>query len=183
MLRKKVRDILVPLEKYSVVNPEDTLRTAVSSLRRSYCRMETGMCAETGPRTVLVVDHHGELMGIVDFRTILAVLIPEVAGGLSSKFEALGVSLTFAEYGYDSPDRVMDGFEHRVRKNSEVKIKDIMLKSRASIQADADLVEALKLIFRKKIKKLPVYDKEKLIGVVRDADLFLAVADVLVGSS
>jgi len=58
-----------------------------------------------------------------------------------------------------------------------------MLKSRASIQADADLVEALKLIFRKKIKKLPVYDKEKLIGVVRDADLFLAVADVLVGSS
>jgi len=174
---------MVPLERYSVVGPEDTLRTAVLSLRRSYCQMETGMCTEAGPRTVFVVNRNGELMGIVDFRKILAVLIPEVAGGLSSKLEALGVSLTFAEYGYDSPHKVIDGFESRVRRNSEVKIKDIMLKSRGSIQADADLVEALKLIFRNKITKLPVYDGEKLIGVVRDADLFMAVADVLVGSS
>jgi CBS domain-containing protein len=66
-----------------------------------------------------------------------------------------------------------------VIKNAETKVKNIMLKIRGTIDADASLMDGLKKIYRNKITVLPVYEKDKLVGVIRDTDLFLAVADIL----
>jgi Mg/Co/Ni transporter MgtE len=176
-LRKKVRQIMIPLDKYAVIGPEATLHEAVSVLRRSYCQVETGLCTEMGPRKVLVVDTAGELMGILNFRSILRVLVPEAAGGLTEKLEALEVSVVFAEAGVDLPP---DELKARIWRNAQVKVKDVMFKSRAHVEAEASILDALKLIFEKKVIVLPVYDKGQLIGLVRDADLFLAVADTIV---
>jgi CBS domain-containing protein len=178
-IKKKARDLMIPLHRYSVVSPNSTLREAVVSLRRSYCQLETGMCTEVGPRSVLVVDDHGKLVGILDFRSILRALIPEVAGGLTARLEALEVSIAFAQADSPSLDEARADFNARVIRNAGVKVKDIMLKTRGTIQADASLVEALKLIFRNKITKLPVHEGNKLVGIIRDTDLFLAVADIL----
>jgi len=180
-IQKRVRDLTIPLDRYSVVSPDNTLQEAVSTLRGSYCQLDMGMCTEAGPRTILVVDKKVKLVGILDFRSILKVLIPEVAGGLSAKLEALGVSVTFAEASATSLDEARAQFNARVTRNAAVRVKDIMLKVKGTIQADADLMEALKLIFRYKISKLPVYEGNKLAGVLRDTDLFLAVADILMG--
>jgi CBS domain-containing protein len=177
-LKKKVRDLTIPLERYAAVEPESTLKDAVLGLRASYCQMETGMCTEAGPRTMLVVEN-GELLGILDFRSILAVLIPEVAGGLTERLEALGVSIAFAEVSASSMDESRAKFHARVIRNANVKVKDVMLKVRGTIQADAELLDALKLIFRNKITKIPVYEGKTLVGIVRETDLFLAVADIL----
>lgn len=179
MLRRKLKDLMIPLERYSTVDPEDTLKEAVRGLRQSYCQLETGMCTEAGPRSVLVVDRKGRLVGILDFRTILKVLIPEVAGGLTKRLEALGVTIAFAEASYSSLKEAVGGFNARVLQNAEVKVKEIMLKERGKIDIEAGLIDALKLIFRNNITKLPVYEGNQLVGVVRDTDLFLAVADVL----
>lgn len=179
VVRKKVRDVMIPLTNYSVVGPEDTLHDAVLCLRGSYCELETGMCTEAGPRTVLVVDKTEKLIGILDFQTILKVLIPEIAGGLSEKLAALGISVTFAEAGAPSLDESRVHFHARVIKNAGTKVKKIMLKIKGTIQAEADILEALKLLFRNKITVIPVFEGDQLIGVVRDADLFLAVADIL----
>ena len=180
--KKTAGDLMITLERYPVVRPQATLREAVFCLRRSYCQMETGICAETGPRTALVVNENGELEGIIDFRSILRMLIPEVAGRFAEKLERLEVSIVFAEKEALNLDESRANLIQRVIKNSEIRVKDIMLKSRAKIQADADLLEALKLIFHKKISKLMVYDDLKLVGVLRDSDLFLAVADILTES-
>ncbi len=179
LIQKKVRDVMIPLANYSVVGPESTLRDAVLSLRTSYCELEAGLCTEAGPRTVLVVDKTENLVGILDFQSILKVLIPEIAGGLSGKLAALGISVTFAEADAHGLDESKAQFHARVMKNAETRVKDIMLKVRGTIQAESDILEALKLIFRNKITILPVYEEDALIGVVRDADLFLAVADIL----
>jgi CBS domain-containing protein len=53
-----------------------------------------------------------------------------------------------------------------------------MLKVRGTIDADADLMDALRLIYRNKVHMLPVFDAGKLVGVIRDSDLFLVVADI-----
>jgi CBS domain-containing protein len=180
--KKTVRDLMITLDRYAVVHPENTLREAVLLLRRSYCQLETGICAETGPRTALVVDNNGNLQGIIDFKSILRVLIPEVAGGLTEKLRSLEVSIVFAEKDASELDESRADFRQRVIKNSLVKVGDIMLKIRGKIQANVGLLEALKLIFRKQITKLPVYDGKKLVGVVRDTDLFLAVCDILTES-
>lgn len=174
-----VRDIMIPLSGCAVVNAGDPLRKAAVQLREVYCEVETGTCTEAGHRTALVLGDGGELVGILDFKGILGVLIPELAGGLSARLASLGVSAAFAEAGASDLDETELGFQARVIKNAETVVKDVMLKVRGSIGPEADLVQALKVIYRNKIVVLPVFDEGKLVGVVRDSDLFLAVTGVL----
>ena len=178
-ITKKARDLLVPISGYAVTTMDKPLKEAVPALRRLYCQVEDGKCTEAGHRSILVLDNAGNLAGILDFKSILKVLIPEIAGGLTAKLEALGVSIAFAQAGTVDLDEVRLSFRARVLKNAETRVGEIMLKIRGTIQADADLMEALKLIYNNKITVLPVYEGDKLIGVLRDSDLFLTVADIL----
>jgi CBS-domain-containing membrane protein len=179
LLKMKIKDRMIPIENYPTVLPNATLREAALSLRISFCELDGGMCTEAGPRTVLVVDENGKLIGIVDFNSFLETMIPEISGGLSAKLSALGVSIAFAQADAAALDESRIGFRARVIKNAETKVRDIMLKIRGTIDADANLLDGLKKMYRKKITVLPVYEGEKLVGVMRDADLFLAVTDVL----
>jgi len=179
LFKQKVRDRMILIQNYPTVKPDVTLKDAALSLRTSYCELDSGMCTEAGPRTVLVIDESEKLVGVLDFRSFLRTLIPEITGGLSAKLEALGVSIAFAQADAADLDEARLGFNARVIKNSEIKIRDIMLKVRGTIDADASLMDALKTMFRNKIIMLPVFEGDKLVGVLRNADLFLAVADVL----
>jgi len=173
---------MIPLSKYAVVGPDASLKDAVTVLRKSHCQLDKGICTEAGPRTVLVVNQKNDLMGILDFRAILRVLIAEVAGGLTEKLRSLQVSIVFAERDIPELDEAHADFVARVRKNAEVLVKDVMLKVRGTIEANATLLDGLKLLFKNKINKLPVYDNGNLVGIVRDTDLFLAVAEILAES-
>jgi CBS domain-containing protein len=175
----KVRDLLVPLSEYAVTTVDKPLKDAVPTLRKLYCQVEDGKCTEAGHRTILVLDNGGKLVGIMDFRSILKVLVPEIAGGITARLEALGVSIAFAQADTPDLDEARISFRARVLKNAETKVADVMLKIKGVIDVDADLLEALTMIFTNKITVLPVYEKSKLVGVVRDSDLFLVVADIL----
>jgi CBS domain-containing protein len=179
LLKQKIKDRMIPIENYSTVKPDATLKDAAQSLRTSYCELDAGMCSEAGPRTVLVVDDKDKLVGILDFRSFLEVLIPEITGGLTDKLAALGVSIAFAQADAASLDETRLGFNARVIKNAQTKVRDIMLKIRGAIDADASLMDGLEKVFRNKITVLPVYEGDKLVGVLRDTDLFLAVTDIL----
>jgi CBS-domain-containing membrane protein len=115
----------------------------------------------------------------LDFKSILKVLIPEIAGGISGKLQALGISMAFAEADTHDMDSSTQGFRSRVRQNAQTKVGDVMLKIRGSISADDRFIDALKMIYRNKVTVLPVFEGKKLVGVLRDSDLFLAAAKVL----
>ncbi|MEW6350939.1 MAG: CBS domain-containing protein [Thermodesulfobacteriota bacterium] len=178
-ITKKVRDLLVPLHEYATTTVDKTLRDAVPVLRRLYCQLEEGKCTQAGHRNILVLDLEGNLVGILSFRSILQVLVPEIAGGLTAKLEALGVSIAFAQAGAADLDEAATGFRARVIRNAGTKVQDVMLKVRGTIDADAELMDALKLMHANRITVLPVYESEKLAGVVRESDLFLTVAEIL----
>jgi CBS domain-containing protein len=178
-LTRKVRDITIPLDEYAVTRIDNTLKEAVPALRRLYCQVEDGRCTEAGHRTILVLDEEGALAGIIDFRSILKVLIPEIAGGLTARLAALEVSIAFAQAGARDLDEANASFRARVIRNADTKVRDVMLKVRGTISADADILEALKMLLANKITMIPVFEGEKLIGVIRDSDLFLFVAEIL----
>jgi CBS domain-containing protein len=177
-IQSKVRDFMVPVEDYATVSEDQALRDAVVNLRRVYCQVEDGACTEAGHRTALVLDAKGSLVGILDFKSILAVLVPEIAGGVSAKLESLGVTMTFAEADVLDMDETSAAFRARVLRNAQTRVKDVMLKLRGTITADSDLMDALKLMYKNKIVVLPVFEDNELVGVLRDSDLFLAVASV-----
>lgn len=179
-LRRKVQDIMVPLADYATTGPDKLLKDAVLEMRKIYCEVETGECTEAGHRTSLVLDDGGKLVGIIDFRAILKTLIPELAGGIGQKLSALGVSIAFAEADAADLDESQAGFVERVHKFSETQVKDMMLKIHGKgLQAEDRLIDALRNMYRIKVMVMPVYDGDKLVGVLRDSDLFLAIASIL----
>lgn len=179
-LDKRVKDLMIPLEDCATTHVDRPLRDAVRELQTVFCEVETGRCTEAGHRTSLVLDDNEQLVGILDFQAILKVLIPEIAGTFSQKLQALGVSIAFAEGDAPELDVSNEKFKERVIKNAETKVGEIMLKLRGKIATiDMSLVEALKLMYRNKITTLPVYENDKLVGILRDSDLFLATAKIL----
>ncbi len=173
---------MIPVSNYSVTRVDNTLKEAVPALRHLYCEVEWGKCTEAGHRTILVLDQADKLVGILDFKSILRVLIPEIAGGLTARLEALEVTIAFAQAGSPDLDEARLSFRARVIKNAETRVGDVMLKIRGTIQGDASLLDALKLMYANKITVLPVYEDDQLVGVIRDSDLFLTVADILMGT-
>jgi CBS domain-containing protein len=134
----KVRDLMVPLDDYAVIGVDDTLRDAAIALRRVYCQVEYGRCTEGGHRTILALDHARKLVGIVDFKSILRVLMPEIAGGLTERLESLGVSVAYAQADASELDEAKLGFRARVVKNAQTKVGDVMLKVRERFRRTPD---------------------------------------------
>jgi len=179
-LDKNVKDLLIPLSDCATIHVDKPLREAVAELQTVYCEIESGKCTEAGHRTSLVFDDNKKLVGILDFQAILKVLIPEIAGSFSQKLQALGVSIAFAEADTAHLDESNQKFKERVMKNAATKVGDIMLKLRGkNATTDMTLVDALKIMHRNKVTILPVYEDDQLVGILRDSDLFLAVASIL----
>ena len=179
MYEKNVRDLMIPIADYSVTSLNMPLKDAVLQMRKIYCEVETGKCTEAGHRTALVISQSGELVGILDFRSILKTLIPEISGGLSKKLEALGVSIAMAEGGLNEEDNRKHDFRARVKDNSATKVKDMMLKIRGQLKSTDTIYDALKVMHKNKCTVLPVFEGNSIVGVIRDSDLFLAMAEIL----
>ena len=177
-LRKKVRELMIPIKDYAVTSPDKTLKEAILEMRKIYCEVETGKCTEAGHRTSLVMTD-GKLVGVIDFQCILKALMPEIAGKLSDKLTALERSIAFAEADAYDLTEAASSFRERVLQNAKTKVGDIMLKLRGQIDADAEIMKALKLMHRNKVTVLPVYEGDNVVGVLRDSDMFLAAAKIL----
>jgi hypothetical protein len=152
-LEKKVKDLMIPIKDYAVTSPDKTLQEAILEMRRIYCEVETGKCTEAGHRTSLAM-MAGKLVGIIDFQCILRALMPEIAGKLSDKLAALGLSIAFAEADASDLDEAKAGFKERVLQNARTKVGDIMLKLRGHIDADAEIMEALKQTYCRCMKEI-----------------------------
>lgn len=179
-LNKKVKDLIIPLKDCATTHVDKPLKEAIAEMKTVFCEVESGKCTEGGHRTCLVLDNNEKLVGIVDFQAILRILIPEIAGSLSQKLEALGVSIAFAEGGASHLDESNQKFVARVNKNAETRIGEIMLKLRGkNASPEMGLVDALKLMHRNKVTTLPVFENDNLVGILRDSDLFLSTAEIL----
>ncbi|NWF87207.1 CBS domain-containing protein [Candidatus Bathyarchaeota archaeon] len=58
-----------------------------------------------------------------------------------------------------------------VKDSTKTKVKDIMSSPLVVVEPDMELEEAVKLMFQMKIKKLPVVDGKRLVGLVSLTDI------------
>ncbi|MGB6067465.1 MAG: CBS domain-containing protein [Desulfomonilaceae bacterium] len=178
-ISQKVKDIMIPLGSDATIMADAQLSDAIQALRKLYCEVEEGKCTEAGFRTILVSDRNGRIVGILDFHSVIKMLIPEIAGDLPAKIRAIWDTLGAVDPKSHSLDKEKLGLRARIAKNAEKRVGDVMLKIRGSISVSADILEALMVLTDNKASVLPVYDGDQLVGVVRDSDLFLKIADML----
>jgi DNA-binding NtrC family response regulator len=63
---KKAGDIMIPIEDYTTIGPESTIKEGIAELKASFeSAASTSRIMETGHRSILVMDSMGELVGIL----------------------------------------------------------------------------------------------------------------------
>jgi predicted transcriptional regulator len=173
LVSKTVRDLMIPLDDYPSVNVEATVKDAVLVLSESFLTLK-----EKRHRTVFVMDDDRKLVGILDFRRICEALVPQTVSTLTKEIDRFGLGPTFRDSGFDEISAESAGFKEKVLKEGQLKVKDIMLPIRGAIDIDSGLLNAIRMKCKNKVTVLPVYEGARVVGVLRDVELFMAVAAV-----
>jgi len=174
-IKKTVSDVMVPLAQLPVVKAEDSVRVAVRRLAKVFLSERD----EAKVRTILVVDDAQHIIGMVSVRKILKSLVPEALGKLSERLRALGLYSAFAEAGFEDLAAARTEFSERVIEEASMQVKEIMTKIKRNVQMDTPLAEAIMIKYKEDLDVLPVYSGDRPVGVLRDVELFLALAEVL----
>jgi CBS domain-containing protein len=177
MKSTRVKDIMVPLSEYATVSEDATLSDAVAALKKSQADFDQ---AKYRHRAILIFDKTNQIVGKVNFLSILRALEPKYEEMLSDKGSLhMGFTRKFQKAMFESLKLWQDPLEHICKKASEIKVKTFMVTPQESemIEPDQQLGEAIHQLVIGHHQSLLVSKDGKVVGVLRLADAFQVVAD------
>lgn len=110
---------------------------------------------------LLVVDKEERLVGVITQKDILTPFIPEY-------FDFLDDIDFISDFG-SLEDSLPEALENLILA------EDIMVKEIITVGEDASLFKALALIYKHKVRHLPVVKEGKIVGIVTPADIIRAL--------
>jgi len=172
---KRAGDIMISLEDYTTIDAESTIKEGIKRLKRSYGgSVSTSRIMETGHRSILVFERKGEMIGILGILDLIKAIRPSY---LSAPKPSTADSMEY------SPMFWAGLFTSRAKALINVKIGDIMSKAPPSVDEETNLMEVADLIYSKQIRRVVVTRKGKVIGVVREQELFFEMARMMAEES
>jgi DNA-binding response OmpR family regulator len=168
---KTVREVMIPIEDYTTLNQESTIKEAIDKLRESFsAKVSTSRLMETGHRSILVFDEHGKIIGILSIIDLLQAIMP---GYLSAPKPSMADSIQY------SPMFWSGMFQREVVRLASKKIKEVMSPAPYTIDAEANLMEAAYTMIYQNKRRLAVMDSGEVVGVIREQDLFFEIEKIL----
>ena len=172
-----VKDIMVPLSEYATVSEEATLSDAVAALKKSQADFDQ---AKYRHRAILIFDKDNNIVGKVNFLSILRALEPKYEEMLSDSGPLhLGFTRKFQKAMFESLKLWQDPLEHVCRKAAQIKVKSFMVTPKESemIEPEAELGEAIHQLVIGHHQSLLVTKGKKIVGILRLTDAFEVVAE------
>lgn len=168
---KKVRDIMIHIEDYTKVSVDDTVQHAVSNLMTSFSKfVSSGRIMETGHRSVLVFDRNDKVVGLLSIMDLICALRPAyLSAAKPSTADSMQYSAMFWEGLFTTQANAL----------AKKKVGDIMSDTPLSVDHDMNLMEVANLMFTSQIRRMIVTDQEKIIGVVREQEIFFEIANII----
>lgn len=161
---RSVVDIMIPIAEYSTIQKDKTIKDAINRLKRSFItQMATSRLMETGHRSILVVDKANQIKGTLTIRDLMEMLMP---GYLSAPKPSLADSIEY------SPMFWKGLFTMGIQDMGNTSLSDVMSPSPASIDGQANLMEAAYLMLEANQRRLIVTVSGKTSGIVREQELF-----------
>lgn len=179
MNSKLVRDLMVPLSEYATVSEEATLGEAVVALKKAQAGFDP---ARHPHRAILIFDKHNNIVGKVNFISVLRALEPKYDDMLSNTGPwHMGFTRKFQKSMFESLRLWRDPLDKLCKKAARMKVKTFMIKSKESemIEPDAPLGEAIHQLVIGHHQSLLVAQEQRVVGVLRLADVFQFVADAV----
>ena len=172
---KRAGDIMISLEDYTTIDAESTIKEGIERLKRSYeGSVSTSRIMETGHRSILVFDRKGGMIGMLGILDLIEAVRPSY---LSAPKPSTADSMEY------SPMFWTGLFTSQAKALINVKIGDIMSKAPPSVDEETNLMEIADLIYSKQIRRVVVTRKGKVIGVVREQELFFEMARIMAEQS
>ena len=170
-VEKSVREVMIPIEDYTTLNQESTVKQAIDKLRESFsAKVSTSRLMETGHRSILVFDERGKIIGILSIIDLLQAIMP---GYLSAPKPSMADSIQY------SPMFWTGMFQREVIRLAGQKIKDVMSPAPYTIDAQANLMEAAYTMIYQNKRRLAVMDSGQVVGIIREQDLFFEIEKIL----
>jgi len=168
---KRVRDVMIPIGEYTTLTEESTIQDAIEQLRASFSpHLSTDKIMETGHRSLLVLDKDGRARGVLTIIDLLKALMPAY---LTAAKPSMADSIHY------SPMFWSGMFTREVQNLALKNIETIMSPAPLVIDAGANLMEAVDMMVIRKRRRLAVMDTGKIVGVVREQDLFFEIESIL----
>ncbi|MBM3790737.1 MAG: response regulator, partial [Acidobacteria bacterium] len=152
---RTVADLMTPPDNYTTVYIDQKVREALVLLGESLSARVEGGLASIGRRSILVRDRHERLVGLLRFVDILKMIAPDWLASTPYRSFYTGMFLAQCKVFGEAP-------------LSDYVNSDEMI----IIGEDTPLMEAAVIMAEKRLINLPVMRGGKLIGVLRDKDLF-----------
>ena len=155
---KKVKDLMIPLEDYPHIPYWFTLNQAVIIVREAAIKYEGSF----EPRAVLVFDEKYHLLGILTLKDIVRGLEADLLGGFG------GSALSWQE---------LVGL--KLQEQAEKQVSEVMSPFKVTVSISDSLVKALALMLQENVERIPVLEGDKVVGLIRLADLFKEISGAL----
>ena len=131
---KLVSDVMVPLEEYTTLTGEQTIKDAIEKLKESFqSKVTTSRIMETGHRSILVIDERKQVQGILAITDLLSAIMPPY---LSAPKPATADCIQY------SPMFWKGMFRREIGQLAKKKVRDVMSPAPLSVEADANLMTA-----------------------------------------
>jgi len=174
MLRRKVGEIMIPLESYPHIPYWFSLRQTIAAIQATQRVVVND--AALMPRWVLVFDEKYQLMGTARRRDILRGLEPDF---LSRQPVEKKKSLFTVKMDPDLAEFSYDKFLEGMRKQAERPVSDVMQPIKITLDYEDHLMKAIYEMVDYNVSVIPVIQDGKIAGVLRSTDLLTEVTKVV----
>ncbi len=169
---KTAGEIMIRVEDYTTITEDKTLKEAIAQLRQSFEGLASSkQVMETGHRSILVFNRDGELSGILSIYDLLGAVRP---GYLSADKPSMADSMQYSTMFWSGL------FTTQMKAIANKKVGEFMSATPVSVDEDTNLMELAELMYSRKIRRLVVRQREKVVGVVREQELFFEMANIVV---
>ncbi|MBC8420063.1 MAG: response regulator [Desulfobacterales bacterium] len=168
---KKAGDIMLPIEDYTTIDLDSTVKEGIERLKKSFeSAVSTSRIMETGHRSILVFDHNKELVGILSILDLIEAVRPAY---LSAPKPSMADSIQYSTMFWTGL------FTTQAKGLLNKRIRDVMSEAPLKVDEDTNLMEIANLVFTENSRRMAVTRKGKVVGVVREQEIFFEMARII----
>lgn len=170
---KVAGDLMIPIDEYVVLSPESTLEEAILKLRDASQYFEsTEKLMQTGHRGVLIFKDD-TIVGVVSMEQIVDAVRPAYLSNEQTRSQAAGTTWRYSHIFWNGL------LTQRLKEISGTPLSNVMALPPPPIDKDANLMEVCDLMHEAAARRLIVMDRAKIVGVVREQELFFEMVRIL----
>ena len=154
-----------------MVTVANTVKEAIGKLMDSFRGLvSSSRIMETGHRSLLVFDTKNELVGVLSIHDLMKAIRPAY---LSAPKPSMADSMQYSAMFWTGL------FTSQVKSIGDTKVGDLMSDTPLTVDENSNLMEVAELMVREQVRRVIVTSQGKVIGVVREQELFFEIANIL----